>query len=54
MPTHEVTLQWRDDAEQTIGADANETVIDAAERVGLGASLWLSLRCLWDLHGSRA
>lgn len=34
--TYEITLVWDDESVETIGVDENETVIDAAERVGIG------------------
>jgi|SRR5699024_497708 len=48
MSTHEVTLQWRDGSEQTIEVETDETVIDAAERVGLG----LPYGCLYGACGT--
>jgi ferredoxin len=48
MPTHEVTLQWRDDAKQTIQVDADETIIDATERAELG----LPYGCLYGACGT--
>jgi ferredoxin len=48
MPSHEIILQWRDGAEQIIEADADETIIDATERAGLG----LPYGCLYGACGT--
>jgi ferredoxin len=48
MPTHDVTLQWRDGSEQTIEVEGDETVIDATERIGLG----LPYGCLYGACGT--
>ncbi|HET7322759.1 MAG TPA: 2Fe-2S iron-sulfur cluster-binding protein [Halococcus sp.] len=47
MP-YEVTFQWRDGSERTIEVDADETVIDAAERTELG----LPYGCLYGACGT--
>jgi ferredoxin len=36
VTTHEITLEWRDGGESTLSVAAGETVVDAAEREGLG------------------
>lgn len=48
MSAYEVTLQWRDGAEQTVEVRTDETVIDATERVGLG----LPFGCLYGACGT--
>lgn len=48
MPTHEVTLTWRDGREVTVDVAADETVIDATERAGLG----VPFGCLYGACGT--
>jgi ferredoxin len=48
MSTHEVVLQWRDGREATLAVAADETVIDATEREGLG----VPYGCLYGACGT--
>ena len=45
---HEVTLDWRDGPDRTIEVDVDETVVEAAERVGMN----LPYGCLYGVCGT--
>jgi ferredoxin len=48
MAPHAVTLQWRDGREATVAVAEGESVVDAAERNGLG----LPYGCLFGACGT--